>query len=92
MFLSHIALKSKDMELGYNPFKLKMSFVPSIFLWNSKYVILSLRQMKGGIYVFQELFRGEHFDSIVKGPTILGRRSLSLGDLSSNYQCCILCI
>jgi hypothetical protein len=67
--------------------KLKMNYVSSKVFLNSKYLILNLRQVKGGIYVFQEFFRGEDFDSIARGPTISRHKSLSLGDSSFDCQC-----
>ncbi len=53
------------------PLKLKTKYVSSFFKKNLKYVILSMRQVRGGIYAFQEFF----------GAMILRHKSLSLGDL-----------
>jgi hypothetical protein len=61
-----------------------MNYVSSNVFLNLKYLILNLRQVKGGIYVFQEFFRREDFDFTARGLTILGHKSLSLGDLFSN--------
>jgi hypothetical protein len=53
-----------------------MNYVSSNVFLNSKYIILNLRQVKGGIYVFQKFFGGEDFDSIARGPTISRHKSL----------------
>jgi hypothetical protein len=36
------------------------------FLFNLKYAILKLRQMNDEIYVFQEFFGGEDFNSTIR--------------------------
>jgi hypothetical protein len=50
-----------------------------------KYVILNLKQVKGGFMFFRNFFK-EMILIPFKGSTISRRKSLSLGNLSFDYQ------
>ncbi len=43
-----------------------------MFILNLKHGILSQKQLKGGIYVFQEFFQGKDFDSTLKVLQFVG--------------------